>query len=97
MAESVKIMVRCPPYVLELIDKVCELTGFSRAELMRTGTINYCQSLLATDALKSVCEVAFKLNSQVNEGQTKFTDEQLTQLKQLNEMTAALNKSLGME
>ena len=95
--DSVKIMVRCPEYVLQLVDTVCNMYGFSRAEIMRMGAINYCQSILATDALKNVCDMAFKLNSEIENGQTLFTETQKAQIVQLNEMAVALSKSLGLE
>lgn len=91
------ITIRCPEYVLKLLDTVCNMYGFTRAEVCRMGAITFCQSLLATDTLKSVCDMAYKLNSELKDGQAVFTTEQRAQIEQLNQMAQSLTKSLGLE
>jgi antitoxin component of RelBE/YafQ-DinJ toxin-antitoxin module len=55
------VNVRCPQKVIDLLDSVCELYGFTRSELMRTGAINYCNQLLATDSLLKINETCHEV------------------------------------
>lgn len=94
MPANPMINVRCPQYVIDLIDKVCDMYGFTRAELMRTGAINYCQSLLVTDSLKNLCNVVERLNKTKSDF---LTDDEKAEFKFLIEQAEMLSKSLGLE
>lgn len=86
------INVRCSDPVIELLDKVCGLYGFSRSEVMRTGAISYCQQLLMMDTLQ-------RLNDTCHLVADKANNNNLDQhtLDEMDELCNVLCKHLGVE
>lgn len=78
------INVRCPDPVGKLIDQVCKLYGCSRADLMRTGTIDYCQKLLLTDTLQRLSVACHKVSEGVDIG--KIDKEALEEMDKLSQL-----------
>lgn len=79
------VTVRCPAPVIELLDRVCDLYGFTRAELMRAGAISYCQQLLITDSLQRL--------EQLLKSSDSFASDSI---REINSLVDTLSKHLGV-
>ena len=86
------VTVRCPDNVLKIIDEVCSLYGFSRSELMRLGALNYCQQILATDALDNLNKTCRALSEQCD---NKNID--MSTVQELEALVDSLFHHLGLE
>ena len=87
------VTVRCPAPVIGLIDQVCNLYGFSRAELLRTGAINYCQQLLITDTLQRLSDTCRLLNSSCENGNAVDADL----VREMDKLVGVLSTHLGLD
>lgn len=79
------VNVRCPAPVIELLDRVCDLYGFTRAELLRAGAISYCQQLLITDSLQRL-EHLLKASDSLDSDC----------IQEINSLVDSLSKHLGL-
>jgi hypothetical protein len=80
------VNVRCPKKLIELLDSVCELYGFTRSELMRTGAINFCNQLLATDSLLKMTEACHDVADQLSKEGKEIDSKSLESIDMLAEM-----------
>ena len=86
------VAVRCPPAVIELLDSIGEVYGFSRSELLRAGGVLYCQQLLATDSLKQVVKACYEVSSKTSKGTLQEKD-----LDALENLLNAMQGQLGIK
>ena len=86
------VNVRCPAQVIGLIDEVCKLYGFTRADILRAGAISYCQQLLVTDTLQ-------RLNQTCHTVADKCDNNNLDKraLEDMDKLVELLCKRLGIE
>lgn len=83
------VTARCSEQVIALIDKVGKMYGMSRAELMRTGAIHYCQQLLLTDTMEQINDLCQSISSE------KLLDKDKDTLQALDQLTKTLLKLSG--
>ena len=77
------VSVRCPDEVIQLLDTVCKVYGFTRAELLRTGAINYCQQLLITNTLEDLSYVCHGIAKQAGDNIDKNLIAEMDKLVQV--------------
>lgn len=86
------INVRCSDPIINLLDEVCGLYGFTRSEVMRMGAISYCQQLLMTDTLQRLNHTCHLVADKANNNNL---DQQT--LNQMDELCNVLCRHLGIE
>lgn len=86
------INVRCPAQVIELIDEVCKLYGFTRAEVMRAGVISYCQQLLVTDTLQRLNQTCHTVADKCDNNKLDMKS-----LEDMDKLVELLCKRLGVD
>ena len=87
------VSVRCPDEVIQLLDTVCKVYGFTRAELLRTGAINYCQQLLITNTLEDLSYACHRLAKQA--GDNNNIDKNL--VAEMDSLIKVLNAKLCVD
>ena len=93
MAANTIVCVRCPDEVIQLLDTVCKVYGFSRAELLRTGAIHYCQQLLITNTLEDLSYACHRLAKQA--GDNDSIDKNL--IAEMDNIIQVLNSKLCVD
>lgn len=86
------VTARCSDEVITLIDKVGKMYGISRAELMRTGAIRYCQELLLTDTLERINDIIRVYSAKVDE----MTEEDKNIKYMIEKLSEELSKVVAM-
>ena len=87
------VAVRCPDEVIQLLDTVCKVYGFTRAELLRTGAINYCQQLLITNTLEDLSYACHRLSKQAADSDN--IDKNL--IAEMDRLVQVLNSKLCVD
>lgn len=89
------VNIRVPEPIMSLMDTCCELYGFKRAELMRTATIHYCQSLLMTNSIEQIQDTIMNIRKRVELecDESKINSE----MKLLDDILKKLKTSVGVE
>jgi hypothetical protein len=89
------VNIRVPEPIMSLMDTCCELYGFKRAELMRTATIHYCQSLLMTNSIEQIQDTIMNIRKRVElaDDENKINSE----MKLLDDILIKLKNSVGVE
>ena len=85
------VSVRCPDEVIKLLDTVCKVYGFSRAELLRTGAINYCQQLLITNTLEDLSYACHRFSREAGDN----IDKNL--IAEMDSIIKVLNRKLCVD
>lgn len=86
------VTARCSDEVITLIDKVGKMYGISRAELMRTGAIRYCQELLTTDTLERINDIIRVYSAKVDE----MSEEDKNIKYMIEKLTEEMSKVVAM-
>lgn len=89
------VNIRVPEPIMSLMDTCCELYGFKRAELMRTATIHYCQSLLMTNSIEQIQDTIMNIRKRVElaDDENKINSE----MELLDDILKKLKNSVGVE
>lgn len=86
------VNVRCPGPVIDLMDEVCRLYGFTRADLLRAGAIKYCQELLVTDTLQRLNDTCHTVAEKCDNNKLDMQS-----LEDMDKLVTLLCKRLGIE
>ena len=86
------VNVRCPAHVIELIDEVCRIYGFTRADILRAGAISYCQQLLVTDTLQRLNQTCHTVADKCDNNKLDMKS-----LEDMDKLLELLCKRLGID